>query len=91
MMLTGSERLSASMEPGRISLQRAIGRYRSDPWRSRALPGLREGRTYASRPLGNPADCAGVAVFLASSASAFVTGAATPLDGGYSYEVMQEF
>ena len=37
------------------------------------------------------ADCAGVAVFLASSASAFVTGAATPLDGGYSYEVMQEF
>jgi 2-dehydro-3-deoxy-D-gluconate 5-dehydrogenase len=33
---------------------------------------------------GEPADLAGVAVFLCSSASDFVTGAAIPVDGGYS-------
>jgi 2-dehydro-3-deoxy-D-gluconate 5-dehydrogenase len=50
------------------------------------LPGLNEGvlaRTPAGR-WGTPADCAGVVVFLASGASAFVTGAAIPVDGGYS-------
>jgi 2-deoxy-D-gluconate 3-dehydrogenase len=31
-----------------------------------------------------PSDLAGVAVFLASSASDFVTGTAIPVDGGYS-------
>jgi NAD(P)-dependent dehydrogenase (short-subunit alcohol dehydrogenase family) len=33
---------------------------------------------------GDPQDFAGTAVFLASSASAFVTGTAIPVDGGYS-------
>ncbi len=33
---------------------------------------------------GVPADLAGIAVFLASSASDFVTGTAIPVDGGYS-------
>ena len=33
---------------------------------------------------GNPADLAGLAVFLASDAAAYVTGAAIPVDGGYS-------
>jgi 2-deoxy-D-gluconate 3-dehydrogenase len=33
---------------------------------------------------GQPADLAGVAVFLASAASDFVTGAAIPVDGGYA-------
>ncbi len=33
---------------------------------------------------GQPADLAGIAVFLASSASDFVTGAAIPVDGGYA-------
>ena len=50
------------------------------------LPGLNEGvlaRTPAGR-WGTPADCAGVVVFLASGASALVTGAAIPVDGGYS-------
>ena len=42
-----------------------------------------EGRTPAGR-WGNPEDFAGVAVFLASKASDFVTGAAIPVDGGYS-------
>jgi 2-dehydro-3-deoxy-D-gluconate 5-dehydrogenase len=40
-------------------------------------------RTPAGR-WGEPADLAGIAVFLASSASDFVTGAAIPVDGGYS-------
>ena len=33
---------------------------------------------------GNPADLAGLAVFLASDAAAYVTGTAIPVDGGYS-------
>ncbi len=40
-------------------------------------------RTPAGR-WGRPEDHAGVAVFLASSASDFITGAAIPVDGGYS-------
>jgi 2-deoxy-D-gluconate 3-dehydrogenase len=50
------------------------------------VPGLNEkvlARTPAGR-WGMPADLAGIAVFLASSASDFVTGAAIPVDGGYS-------
>jgi 2-deoxy-D-gluconate 3-dehydrogenase len=42
-----------------------------------------EARTPAGR-WGLPADMAGVAVFLASEASDFVTGAAIPVDGGFS-------
>ncbi|MGH1481837.1 MAG: SDR family NAD(P)-dependent oxidoreductase [Geminicoccales bacterium] len=40
-------------------------------------------RTPAGR-WGNPEDFAGIAVFLASSASDFMTGTAIPVDGGYS-------
>ena len=40
-------------------------------------------RTPAGR-WGAPADLAGIAVFLASSASDFITGTAIPVDGGYS-------
>jgi 2-deoxy-D-gluconate 3-dehydrogenase len=53
------------------------------------VPGLHErvlARTPAGR-WGEPQDIAGVAVFLASSASDFVTGAAIPVDGGYSSQV----
>lgn len=49
------------------------------------VPGLNESilsRTPAGR-WGQPADLAGVAVFLASHASDFVTGAAIPCDGGF--------
>jgi 2-deoxy-D-gluconate 3-dehydrogenase len=35
---------------------------------------------------GVPGDFAGIAVFLASRASDFVTGAAIPVDGGYSVQ-----
>lgn len=50
------------------------------------LPGLHErvlARTPASR-WGEPADFAGIAIFLASRASDFVTGAVIAVDGGYS-------
>ena len=43
-------------------------------------------RTPAKR-WGTPADHAGVAVFLASKASDFVTGTFIPVDGGYSVQV----
>jgi 2-dehydro-3-deoxy-D-gluconate 5-dehydrogenase len=50
------------------------------------VPGLHE-RILARTPAGRwgmPEDLAGVAVFLASRAADFVTGAAIPVDGGYS-------
>ena len=50
------------------------------------VPGLYErvlARTPAAR-WGVPEDLAGIAVFLASRASNFVTGAAIPVDGGYA-------
>jgi 2-deoxy-D-gluconate 3-dehydrogenase len=50
------------------------------------VPGLHErvlARTPAAR-WGDPADFAGIAVFLASAGSQFVTGTAIPVDGGYS-------
>jgi 2-dehydro-3-deoxy-D-gluconate 5-dehydrogenase len=50
------------------------------------VPGLNE-RVLARTPAGRwgvPSDLAGIAVFLASAASDFVTGAAIPVDGGYA-------
>src|SRR5262249_38155166 len=50
------------------------------------VPGLEErvlARTTACR-WGNIDDLGGIAVFLASSASDFLTGTAIPVDGGYS-------
>jgi len=55
----------------------------------REVDGLHErvlARTPAGR-WGDPKDFAGIAVFLASAASDFVTGAAIPVDGGYSAQV----
>ena len=52
----------------------------------RNVPGFEEAvlaRTAANR-WGEPFDLAGTAVFLASPASDFVTGAAIPVDGGYA-------
>jgi 2-deoxy-D-gluconate 3-dehydrogenase len=52
------------------------------------VPGLHErvlARTPAGR-WGEPADFAGIAVFLASRASDFLTGTAIPVDGGYSVQ-----
>lgn len=50
------------------------------------VPGLYDrvlARTPAGR-WGDPKDLAGIAVFLASAASNFITGTAIPVDGGYS-------
>ncbi len=52
----------------------------------KAVPGL-EDRVIARTPAkrwGQPADMAGTGIFLCSSASDFVTGAALAVDGGYS-------
>jgi 2-deoxy-D-gluconate 3-dehydrogenase len=52
------------------------------------IPGLHErvlARTPAGR-WGTPEDHAGIAVFLASAASDFITGTAIPVDGGYSVQ-----
>ena len=52
------------------------------------VPGLHD-RVLARTPAGRwgvPDDLAGVAVFLASPASDFITGAAIPVDGGYSIQ-----
>ncbi|GBD44406.1 2-dehydro-3-deoxy-D-gluconate 5-dehydrogenase [bacterium HR40] len=54
----------------------------------RDVPGLEERvvqRTPAGR-WGTPEDFCGIAVFLASAASDFVTGTAIPVDGGYSVQ-----
>jgi 2-deoxy-D-gluconate 3-dehydrogenase len=51
-----------------------------------ATPDLHEkviARTPAGR-WGRPEDLAGAAVFLCSAAADFITGAAIPVDGGYS-------
>src|SRR5262249_28284184 len=37
-----------------------------------------------ARRFGEPEECAGAAVFLASRASNFITGQSIPVDGGYS-------
>ncbi|MSQ59725.1 MAG: glucose 1-dehydrogenase [Betaproteobacteria bacterium] len=53
------------------------------------VEGLHE-RVIARTPAGRwgvPADLAGIAVFLSSSASDFVTGTAIPVDGGFSVQV----
>lgn len=52
------------------------------------MPGLNE-RVMARTPAGRwglPEDFAGIAVFLASKASDFITGTAIPVDGGYSIQ-----
>jgi 2-deoxy-D-gluconate 3-dehydrogenase len=54
----------------------------------REVDGLHErvlARTPAGR-WGTPADHAGIGIFLASAASDFITGAAIPVDGGYSVQ-----
>lgn len=54
------------------------------------VPGLNE-RVLARTPAGRwgmPDDLAGVAVFLASPASDFVTGAVIPVDGGFSTQML---
>lgn len=54
------------------------------------IPGISD-RVVARTPAGRwgvPEDLAGVAVFLAAPASDFVTGAAIPVDGGFSVQML---
>ncbi len=56
----------------------------------RDVPGLSD-RVVARTPAGRwgvPPDLAGTAVYLASSASDFVTGTAIPVDGGFSVQML---
>jgi len=65
--------------PGFINTELTIGA-------RKVIAGLHDrviARTPAGR-WGEPEDFAGIAVFLASAASDFVTGAAIPVDGGYA-------
>ncbi len=71
-----------AISPGWIDTELATG------IRAR-VPGFNEkvvARTPAGR-WGQPGDFAGVAVFLSSRASDFITGAAIPVDGGYSVQL----
>jgi len=70
-----------SVLPGWIDTELTVGARRE-------VQGLNErvlGRTPAGR-WGDPKDFAGIAVFLASPASDFVTGTAIPVDGGFSVQ-----
>lgn len=49
------------------------------------VPGLHE-RVLQRTPAGRWGDLAGIAVFLSSRASDFITGAAIPVDGGFSVQ-----
>jgi 2-deoxy-D-gluconate 3-dehydrogenase len=84
-----SRALAASWAPDKIQVNAVLpGWIRTeltDGARAQ-VQGLEErvnARTPAGR-WGRPEDLAGIAVFLASKASDFVTGAAIPVDGGYS-------
>ena len=67
-----------AIAPGFVVTEQSA-RARQDP----AFVAAIEARTPAAR-WGQPGDIAGAALFLASPAAAFMTGACLPVDGGYS-------
>lgn len=67
-----------AIAPGFIVTEQSA-RARQDPAFTKAI----EDRTPLAR-WGEPGDIAGTALFLASDAAAFITGACIPIDGGYS-------
>ena len=95
-VVTGQHDITGTV---RQRFERALDRHvhdlllRGPRQRDRAEPegdqGLHErvlARTPAAR-WGAPADFEGIAVFLSSAASDFITGIAIPVDGGYSTQV----
>ncbi|HET9950801.1 MAG TPA: glucose 1-dehydrogenase [Candidatus Eisenbacteria bacterium] len=81
--------LAAAWAPDRIQVNAILPGWIDTELTAQAraqVPGLEErvvARTPAGR-WGTPEDIVGAALFLASSASDFVTGVALPVDGGYS-------
>jgi 2-deoxy-D-gluconate 3-dehydrogenase len=67
--------------PGWIETEMTRPRREDHAFNERVLARVPAGRW------GTPDDLAGIAAFLASPASDFVTGAAIPVDGGYSFAV----
>ncbi len=68
-----------SLVPGPIDGTEGMRRLMPDPSKKKALTG-----TVPLQRLGTPEDCADVALFLASDAARYVTGAVLPVDGGWS-------
>lgn len=68
-----------SLVPGPIDGTEGMHRLMPDPSMKEALTG-----TVPLQRLGTPEDCADVALFLASDAARYVTGAVLPVDGGWS-------
>ena len=66
-----------AIAPGYIATNLAGGRLKRDPELAREL----QERVPLGR-IGQPEDLKGVALFLASPASSYVTGAVIPVDGG---------
>ena len=72
--------MTASRSPNRTPMTGAL---QNDP--------LRSGKVLERVPLrrwGEPDDVAGVVVFLASDAAAYVTGSTIPIDGGAANTIM---
>lgn len=68
-----------SLVPGPIDGTEGMDRLMPDKSKKKALT-----RTVPLQRLGQPEDCADVALFLASDAARYVTGAILPVDGGWS-------
>ncbi|MCB9793152.1 MAG: SDR family oxidoreductase [Alphaproteobacteria bacterium] len=68
-----------SLVPGPIEGTEGMKRLMSDPRAKASLT-----RTVPLQRLGTPQDCADVALFLASHAARYVSGAVLPVDGGWS-------
>lgn len=66
------------LSPGAIETQRNAAALADPAYRDAVLRAIPAGR------LGRPADCAGLALFLCSDASAYVTGTEMRVDGGMS-------
>lgn len=68
-----------SLVPGPIDGTEGMARLMPDPSKKAALE-----KTVPLQRLGTPEDCADVALFLASDAARYVSGAVLPVDGGWS-------
>ncbi len=68
-----------TISPGGVETRRTAFRYKDDPEGKRAIVAR-----YPMLRYGQPVEIANAALFLASDASSFMTGADVPVDGGYT-------